>query len=35
MIWNGEGGLGPMFDPRNFFPYGTESVYAEAWAVLV
>ncbi len=31
MIWNGEGGLGPMFDPRNFFPYSTESVYAEAW----
>lgn len=31
MIWNGEGGLGPMFDPRNFFPYSQESVYAEAW----
>ncbi|MBI5303859.1 MAG: ABC transporter substrate-binding protein [Chloroflexi bacterium] len=31
MIWNGEGGLGPMFDPRNFFPYSTESAFAEAW----
>lgn len=32
MIWNGEGGLGPMFDPRNFFPYSTESGFAVAWA---
>ncbi|MCL6547654.1 MAG: ABC transporter substrate-binding protein [Alicyclobacillus sp.] len=32
MIWGGEGGYGSIFDPRNFFPNGTESAYAVAWA---
>lgn len=32
MIWGGEGGLGPILDPRNFFPYSTESAFAMAWA---
>jgi peptide/nickel transport system substrate-binding protein len=32
MIWGGEGGMGPTLDPRNFFPYSTESAYAVAWA---
>jgi peptide/nickel transport system substrate-binding protein len=32
MIWGGEGGLGPILDPRNFFPYSTESAFAVAWA---
>jgi peptide/nickel transport system substrate-binding protein len=32
MLWGGEGGLGPYLDPRNFFPYTTESAYAVAWA---
>jgi peptide/nickel transport system substrate-binding protein len=31
-IWGGEGGVNPILDPRNFFPNGTESGWAEAWA---
>jgi peptide/nickel transport system substrate-binding protein len=31
MIWGGEGGLGPMFDARNFFPNSNESAYAVPW----
>jgi peptide/nickel transport system substrate-binding protein len=33
MIWAGEGGMNPMMDPRNYFPYSTESAYAVAWAL--
>ncbi len=32
MVWNGEGGLGPILDPRSFFPNGQESPYAIPWA---
>ena len=33
MIWGGEGGVNPMMDPRSYFPNGTESAYAVAWAL--
>jgi peptide/nickel transport system substrate-binding protein len=32
MIWGGEGGLNPILDPRNFFPYSDESAFARAWS---
>jgi len=32
MVWNGESGINPILDPRNFFPYSNESGYAVAWA---
>ncbi len=30
-IWIGDGGLGSILEPRYYFPYSTESNYAEAW----
>jgi peptide/nickel transport system substrate-binding protein len=33
MLWGGEGGVNPMMDPRSYFPNGTESAYAVAWAL--
>jgi peptide/nickel transport system substrate-binding protein len=32
MIWGGEGGLTPILDPRNYFPYSDESGFARAWS---
>jgi peptide/nickel transport system substrate-binding protein len=33
MLWGGEGGMNPILDPRNFFPYSQESAFAVAWAL--
>jgi len=32
MVWNGEGGIDAVSDPRNFFPNGSEANYAIPWA---
>ncbi len=31
LIWQGEGGGNPIMDPRYYFPFSTESGFAEAW----
>jgi peptide/nickel transport system substrate-binding protein len=31
MLWQGEGGINPVLDPRYYFPYSAESAFAEAW----
>jgi peptide/nickel transport system substrate-binding protein len=31
MIWGGEGGINPILDARNFFPFSGESGFAQAW----
>jgi peptide/nickel transport system substrate-binding protein len=31
-VWEGEGGLEALLDPRWYFPYSTESNYAISWA---
>lgn len=30
-LWQGEGGINPILDPRFYFPYSGESNWAEAW----
>ncbi len=30
-IWGGDGGLDVILEPRWYFPYSSESLYAEAW----
>jgi peptide/nickel transport system substrate-binding protein len=30
-LWQGEGGINPILDPRFYFPYSNESNWAEAW----
>jgi peptide/nickel transport system substrate-binding protein len=30
-LWQGEGGINPILDPRFYFPYNGESNWAEAW----
>jgi peptide/nickel transport system substrate-binding protein len=32
MIWGGEGGINPILDPRNYFPFSDESAFARAWS---
>jgi peptide/nickel transport system substrate-binding protein len=31
VVWGGDGGLDVILEPRWYFPYSTESNYAEAW----
>ncbi len=33
VVWGGDGGLDVVLEPRWYFPYSTESNYAEAWVM--